>query len=306
MRTGFKCVLACYVACLLAFCSGCSATDNSALTEITVDGERRSYRVFVPPTLPQGQAVPLVLVYHGGLGNAERVEGQSRMNEVAAEKGFIAVYPNGTGQRRFADRRTWNAGICCGYSAKRQVDDVAFTRQLLDKLEKTYPVDVSRIYATGISNGAMFTYRLACEMPERFAAIAPVSGTLAKRNCRPAQGVAVMHVHGTADRNVPVEGGMGARSIAGVSHQSVETSLAAMRAANRCTQAEDEQPGGNNVVLHLYNCEGKPVEYLQIIGGAHEWALGSGATKARDLSLKIWNFFDTQTLTSGGNQPSAG
>jgi polyhydroxybutyrate depolymerase len=133
------------------------------------------------------------------------------LNEKADEAGFLAVYPNGTGEKRSL---TWNGGNCCGYAVENQVDDVGFVRALLDDLEKVVTVDPSRVYATGISNGAIMAYRLASELSDRIAAVAPVAGPMGTATCSPRRPVSVMHFHGTDDQFAPCRraGGRGASS----------------------------------------------------------------------------------------------
>jgi len=97
------------------------------------------------------------------------------MDKLADRETFVAVYPNGTG--RFGNRLlTWNAGACCAYAMSNNVDDVGFVRALVTKLTESIPIDRRRIYATGLSNGAMMSHRLAAEAADLIAAIAPVAG----------------------------------------------------------------------------------------------------------------------------------
>ena len=109
---------------------------------------------------------------------------------------------------------TWNGGNCCGYAMRaEQVDDVAFTRALLDDLAKVVKVDPKRVYATGMSNGAIMAYRLASELSDRIAAIAPVAGPMGTETCNPKRPVSVIHFHGTDDQFAPFKGGKGKKSI---------------------------------------------------------------------------------------------
>ena len=165
-----------------------------------VDGLTRTYRVFVP-TRPKKPA-PLVLVFHGGFGTGARVASQTGFDAEAEKRGFIAVYPDGIG-------RAWNAGPCCGAPSRLGVNDVGFVSKLLDKLGRQYSIDKRRIYATGISNGGLISYRIACELSGRIAAAAPVAATLVTSPCAPKAPVSILHVHGLDDENIPFEGGTG-------------------------------------------------------------------------------------------------
>src|SRR5579859_1407501 len=145
-------------------------------------GLKRSYLLHLPAKAPAGP-VPLVVVLHGGGGTAEGAVKMTGFDAEADASGFIAVYPNGTdkdrpmrvmlGKRGFL---TWNAGSCCGYAQQKNIDDVGFIRAVVGDVEKQHAVDPKQVYATGISNGGMMSYRLACKASELFAAIGPVAG----------------------------------------------------------------------------------------------------------------------------------
>ena len=174
---------------------------------LQVDGRSRNYIVHVPPKYDPKQPTPVVLVFHGGGSNAEQTVRFTGLNDKADKEVFIAVYPNGTG--RFERMLTWNGGNCCGYAMQNNVDDVAFTRSLLDDLATVANVDSKRVFATGISNGGIMCYRLASELSDRIAAIAPVAGTMGTETCNPKRPVSVMHFHGTDDTFLPFKGGKG-------------------------------------------------------------------------------------------------
>jgi polyhydroxybutyrate depolymerase len=171
---------------------------------IEVGGRTRSYFVHVPPGYTGKTRVPVVLVLHGATQSAAGVARMSGMSRMADRENFLAVYPTGTSRLGLAP--TWNAGNCCGYALKNNVDDIGFLRALLNRLQTDYAVDPKRIYATGISNGAMMSYRAACELSDQIAAVAPVEGAQ-NVPCHPSSPVSVIVFHGTADRLVPFEGG---------------------------------------------------------------------------------------------------
>jgi polyhydroxybutyrate depolymerase len=155
---------------------------------IRVGGLQRSYLVHVPKGHSQTTPMPVVLALHGATMNAAMMAWFSGLNPKADEAGFLVVYPNGTGTR---ESFTWNGGSCCGYAMQNNVDDVAFISALLDDLMRTHPVDARQIYVTGMSNGAIMAYRLALELSERIAAIAPVDGIAPPR-------IAGRHQHPTS------------------------------------------------------------------------------------------------------------
>ena len=135
---------------------------------VEVGSLTRSYIVHVPPSYDGSKPFPMVLGFHGGGSNAEVFIRFSGLNGKADEAGFIAVYPSGTG--RLPRMLTWNGGNCCGYAMREKVDDVAFVRVLLDDLAKVAKIDEKRVYATGMSNGAIISYFLASNLSDRIAA----------------------------------------------------------------------------------------------------------------------------------------
>src|ERR1700722_11882219 len=170
------------------------------IRKLTVAGLSREYVVHVPEGHDQKTPMPVVLALHGATMNGPMMAWFCGLNRKADDEGFIAVYPNGTGTH---SSFFWNGGNCCGSAMKNKVEDVAFINALLDDLRRIYPVDPQRIYATGMSNGAIMAYRLAAELSDRLAAIAPVSGSVGTEVSRPKRPVSVLHFHGTLDEYVP-------------------------------------------------------------------------------------------------------
>lgn len=136
---------------LIMFMSTTQLTPGDHTRSIEVDNRTRTYLVHVPPN-PK-KPTPVVPAFHGGGSNAQQMVRFCGLNEIADKHGFIVVYPSGSG--RLKNALTWNGGNCCGYAVKQKVDDVAFTRAVLDDLEKVVKVDAKRVYATGMSNGAI-------------------------------------------------------------------------------------------------------------------------------------------------------
>ncbi|MBN3041141.1 MAG: hypothetical protein JW867_08425 [Candidatus Omnitrophica bacterium] len=178
---------------------------------ITHDGIFRRYNVHVPKQYTRydkSRALPALLVFHGGGGNAQSSIEFFSLNEKADKEGFMVVYPEGTGKLiRGLAMGSWNAGECCPPASDDKIDDVGFINGLINKLLDDFNIDPKRIYAAGHSNGALMVYRLACELPDKIAAIAACSAHDAFPQCRPYHGVPVLHIHGTADSCAPYEGG---------------------------------------------------------------------------------------------------
>jgi polyhydroxybutyrate depolymerase len=172
------------------------ATDTTQ--SITVGGVQRTYVLHVPEGLTG--RVPLILSFHGHGGTGAGQARLTRMNPLSDRYGFIIAYPDGV-------RRAWNDGRQANANG---VDDIAFANALIDDLERRYSIDPKRIYATGFSNGGVFSNWLGCNLANRIAAIAPVSGYLPAGDvseCRPQRAMPVLEIGGTADPIMPFAGG---------------------------------------------------------------------------------------------------
>lgn len=171
-------------------------------------GIKRTYKVHISAAYNNKLKTPVILNFHGGGGNADSQMKTTRMDEAADRKGFIAVYPDGTG-KEFLGRKfySWNAGRCCGDAKEKNIDDVGFVSAILEKIKKDFNVDENRIFITGYSNGAQMAYRLACEMSDKIAAIAPIAAIGSFDACNPKRAVPILHIDGTADTCSPYGGG---------------------------------------------------------------------------------------------------
>jgi polyhydroxybutyrate depolymerase len=147
-------------------------------------------------------------MFHGGSGNGVQFgTASSLMYDVGEENNFIVVFPNGTGPVLAPAIQTWNAGICCGRAQEDDVDDVQFTRDMIQFFGDNLCIDLNRVYASGHSNGAMMSYRLGCELSDMIAAIAPDEGLVVPSNYSCNAKMNVLHIHGTNDTRVPFYGG---------------------------------------------------------------------------------------------------
>ncbi|GAB4450501.1 MAG: hypothetical protein OHK0041_12520 [Anaerolineales bacterium] len=284
---------------LLACARNVPRPSADAARTLLHNGIERTYLLHIPPSYDESKPALLVIALHGGGGNAESQRRVSGFDQLADAQGFIVVYPNGTG--RFNDTLlTWNGGTCCGYAAENQIDDVGFIRALIAELESKFNIDPRRIYATGMSNGAIMSYRLACDAADLFAAIAPVSGTQNLEECQPSEAVSVIHFHGTADEHLPYDGGVGPKSLTGVEYASVADSLAFWILRDNCpSRAEIEQNGDVTHLTYSPCSAGTSVELYKIEGGGHAWpgvegpawAGGDEPTQSISATETIWEFF---------------
>ena len=205
---------------------------------------------------------------------------------------------------------TFNAGNCCAYAAEQRIDDVAFTRRILDDMEAIAAVDRRRVFATGMSNGGMMAYRLAAELSDRIAAIASVGGPMGTTECHPHRAVSVMHVHGDADEFAPFHGGRG-RGFSGTEFHSVDHGIEAWVRANGCDplpvvgRLPDREDDGTTVRQVRYGGgrDGTEVVLLVVEGGGHTWPgreprLRTLGVATRDISANdmIWEFFQRHPM----------
>lgn len=279
-------------------------------TLVTPDGRTRTYRVYEPSGLPPNRPVPLLVALHGGTGWGTQFERNSGFDSLAQANGFIVVYPDGIGVgANAAALRTWNGGTCCGPAARQSVDDVGFVRLLLDALEQQYPIDARRVYVAGHSNGAILGQRLACELADRIVAIGVQAASLGIEPCHPARPVSALMLHGTADRNIPIDGGAGANSIAGVSFRSPRTSAAILADAMGCPRRPHTSVDRQNADVRTTTwspCgDGTTIEFTAVQGAPHAWMGHPSANPALqravgtpypdlDASLTIWTFLAAQ------------
>jgi len=155
-------------------------------------GIPRSYVLYVPSTYKSNRPMPLVFNFHG-LGSTGLAQfGYSELSTLAEKFKFILVSPNGLGN-------SWNGGFCCGFAAENNIDDVGFTSDMIDAISSEYCVNSDRIFSTGISNGGFMSYRLACDLSDRIAAIGPVAAANVTVSCDPSGPVPVIAMNGTDD-----------------------------------------------------------------------------------------------------------
>jgi polyhydroxybutyrate depolymerase len=264
---------------------------GSSTHTITIAGMTRTYIVYRPAVLPA--AAPLVVMLHGGFGSASQAEKSYQWNSEADAGHFLVAYPDGL-------NRAWNTGGgCCGIPARTGVDDTGFITAMVSAIEHSAGVDASRVYAAGISNGGIMAYTLACDT-DVFAAIGPDSATeLAP--CRDPAPVSVIAIHGTADKNIPYNGGEG-DGIAEIDGPSVPAVNAAWRQADDCGQPAVTTAG--TVTTSAASCPGgRAVELVTIAGAGHQWPgaapdpvaqrlLGTDPpSTALDATAVIWQFF---------------
>ena len=277
---------------LLVLLSSMAYGQQTISASINHDGLQRDYILYVPANYTGAQNVPLLFNFHGYTSDATAQMYYGDFRPIADTAGFIIVHPqgklDGSGQTHF------NVGW--GGSS---IDDLGFTSALIDSLMLDYAIDADRVYSTGMSNGGFMSFHLACNLSNRIAAIASVTGSMVPAtlsNCAASHPTPIMQIHGTADGTVNYSGGGGiSASITSVlTHWSnynncdqtaVQTNMPNISTSDNCTAVKYEYLNGDNCT---------EVVHFKIMGGGHTWPgapIAIGVTNYDiNASKEIWNF----------------
>lgn len=264
---------------------------------LMIYGRDRFYKTHLPIGFDYQKKYPLVLVFHGGLGNPDLIAQQTQFSSKADSEGFIVVYPYGTGS---FDKKllTWNTWNCCGYANKKNINDVDFINAVLNEIKTKYNIDEKRIFATGISNGGMMCYLLACELSEQFAAVAPVAGCMFDTTmCNPKSEVSLIIFNSIDDEHVPYEGGVGEKSRVDVEKLPVETTVNMwIKKYNAFLLNKSESSSFQKTSYK--NNNGTEIVLYKLLSGGHSWPGGEKIRRFADSPIKnvsatelIWEFF---------------
>jgi polyhydroxybutyrate depolymerase len=270
---------------------GCSAAartesgfpDGTSLHTMAFGGLDRTYRVYRPAGL--AASAPLVVMLHGVSGSGEQAENSYGWDPLADSAKFVVAYPDGVG-------RAWNGHGCCGQPAHENIDDVGFITAMVGQISAAMAIDKARVYATGMSNGGIMSYTLACNSGI-FAAIGPNAATQLDA-CATPHPTSVIHIHGTADRLVPYDGGQGTSFVNGPSIADVN---AFWRNADHC--GPPDIATNAPVTISTAACaDNRSVVLITIDGGRHGWPGGTTAPEGADPTSQtlnatqtIWQFF---------------
>ncbi len=272
MKKNILCIM---VALLSASCAWAAKVNKSV--NITVNGETRSYWLYVPTT--NKPDAPLVVALHGAGGHS--TDNSPRFNNIADTEGFILVYPQGK-EIYFPVF----GGKVNGWDASgEENEDVDFIRAIVEEVATNYSVDRNRIYCCGFSNGGMMTYALTNTCSDLFAAFASISGFplnefhFRHTGYRP---VPFLHIHGKSDDFVKyslmpvIVDEMVARI--GANPVPVKTSV-----AGKYDKSVYEAGEGSF-----------PYIYYEMDGMGHNDYTGN--TPEGNSSKTMWNFFKQYTL----------
>lgn len=274
---------------------------------------QRKFMVHFPPNFNTSTQRPLVLNLHGGSGNMVNAQGFSMLNPVSDQNNFIIAWPQGYGIAppgfSWADGRNTTAD-------QAGVDDIGFIDKLIDTLITRYNVDTNKIYICGFSNGGFMVQRLACQLSDRFAAMASLGSsmdTVLYQNCNPSKPIPMAIFNGTADPAMPYGGGP-MQNPKVIPVVPVDTTVQHWVKHNNCQTASPlfnfpDTFTTDNSTAELYtftNCDcNADVKFYKLINGGHTWPGVYVASQAsvlgntnRDLnaSVELWNFFNAHNL----------
>lgn len=285
---------------------------------VKVGGDKlaREAVVVVPKAVAKEMPLPVVMMFHGGGGQARSTMWETRWSDLAEREGFIVVFPEGTRDdptrpsRFLGNGQTWNDGSkrpTLG-AVRRKVDDVTYVTALLDRLQKTLPVDRRRVYATGFSNGGSMTFRLARQLSGRIAAAAPVAGVDWMPEHKPERSVPLLYITGSADPLNPMKGGeirIGRKRYG--TKPSMKEMMARWVKLHGCRDKPEVvyDKDGDTGVAYPTQDDTHPVVVYTLGGHGHHWPGGRSLlpeklvgknTSTLTANDVIWTFFKQHAL----------
>ncbi len=280
---------------VLAISTLCSLTAQQTINGTLLhDGLDREYILYIPDSYDPATPTPLVMSFHGFTSNAQLNFSFTRFSAIADTEGFILIHPQG---ELFNGITHWNVG---GFTLGSTIDDVGFVAALLDDVSNSYSIDQERIYSTGMSNGGFMSFLLACQLSDKIAAIASVTGSMTPQtfnNCDPQHPTPVLQIHGTADDVVPYNGGP-------VWTKSIDEVLDYWVDYNSCnssplvTDVADTNTADGSTVEYLVYSEGNncvTTEHFKVFNGGHDW-VGAWGNMDINASEEVWKFLSKYNI----------
>jgi polyhydroxybutyrate depolymerase len=262
------------------------------------DGRKRSFTVYIPTSLPADRPAPVVFQLHGGKGTGVETNGLSKLSLLGEKEGFIVVAPDGVD-------KNWNDGrvdVRKATAFEQKIDDVGFLISVLDEIGTHHRVDQARVYSMGISNGAMMSGRLACERPDRFAAVGLVAGTgpadLAGM-CAANGPVSIVAFHGTDDPLIDYNGDPAVHPELGL-RLSVEQFAEYWTSRNGCVGDPVVDQPTATISRRTWTGERADVAMYRVEGGGHTWPgkrqplpefIVGSTDGSLDATSVMWDFF---------------
>ncbi|MFC1565687.1 alpha/beta hydrolase family esterase [Candidatus Neomarinimicrobiota bacterium] len=270
---------------------------NEISTNIIIehDGLQREYILYVPESYTGNDPVPLVFNFHGYTQYADDYMLYADFRSIADTAKFILVYPQGTLHNGLTH---WN--VDGSWTQGSTVDDVGFTEAMIDTLTFGYNIDQSRIYATGLSNGGYMSFQLACQLNDKFAAIASVAATMIPttfKSCSPQHPTPILQMHGTNDPLVPYTGNIISVSVNDVLQYWIDYNNCNTNPTTTNLPHNLNTINGSTAQLIVYDGGDNHVrvEHFKINGGGHEWP-GSSGNMDINASDEIWKFFSNYDI----------
>ena len=271
---------------------------NTIKCELVSANSLREFFVYIPEKYSTGQKpAPLLLSLHGYTSTALTNLSYSGFQQLADEEGFLVVYPQGSILQTTQETH-WNVG---GWTVGSETDDVLFIKELLNHLDQNLSIDRSRVYSTGMSNGGFMSYELACQLSDRIAAIASVTGTMTPQtyaNCKPTRPVSVLQIHGLRDSVVPYRGNGIMTPIDQVmSYWASENNCAPGPEITQIADLTKDGFGGNR--KQFVGCDNNSaVELITLDAMGHDWPIANRIYQSQDLDAasEIWGFFSSFSL----------
>jgi polyhydroxybutyrate depolymerase len=252
------------------------------------DGIRRTFILYVPESYSEGTELPLMLNFHGFSGSAEAQMFSADMRPLAESENFILVYPQGA--LLSSGFPHWNPDPIGGNN-KSDIDDIGFIEVIIDSLDEELNIDLSRVYASGYSNGGYLIYGLACRLSNKIAAVGSVAGTMLSstlNNCAASAPIGVINIHGTADYDVPYNGTTGLKSATDVVNfwkDLNQSEIEEISENNGFNQYDYNDLNGDTYVRHF-----------KIINGGHTWD-DNIRYGGKSSSQIIWEFVSLFNLS---------
>jgi polyhydroxybutyrate depolymerase len=267
------------------------------------DNMQRDYIIHIPSSYNVNTPIPLVFCFHGYTSNASTIMSYANFNYISDTAGFIVVYPQGT---LLQGTTHWNVG---GWTTGSTTDDVGFSISLLDSISNEYNIDDTRVYSTGMSNGGYMSFLLACQVSDKIAAIASVTGSMTPQTynaCNPQHPTPILQIHGTNDQTVPYIGDP-------TWTESIDDVLQYWVGYNNCNStptitaiADINQFDGSTAEYIIYDgCDNSvTTEHFKIYGGDHDWP-GVWGNMDINASAEVWKFFTKYDINGLINSSTA-
>jgi polyhydroxybutyrate depolymerase len=263
----------------------------------------RYYVLYVPKTYNNKSKIPLIINLHGGFGNGKQQCKMSGFYKLADENDFIVACPDGTGMISPRKFNFWNDGYLDSPAKKKNIDDVGFILKMIKDIEAKFNIDKNKIYSTGISNGAIMSYKLACKYPDKIAAIAPVAGSMTNlfSECNSCEPVPIIIFHGIEDTHIPYYGGKGKEAVSDYNHPSIQKTLSFWLSKNNLSSKPTKTGYIGKAKFEQYGSDNNPGQIIlwTLEDGGHNWPGSNPTSKGKlgninqDISAseKIWEFF---------------